>query len=57
MHSAKAVLKLAFFKGGNARIHGFRDRKGRYKGGARKRSQDRQPLFVRAVPVKQNQIG
>jgi len=23
MHSAKAVLKLAFFKGGNARIHGF----------------------------------
>jgi hypothetical protein len=33
MHSAKAVLKLAFFKGGNARIHGFRDRKVRYKVG------------------------
>ena len=50
MHSAKAVLKLAFFKGGNARIHGFRDRKVRYKVGARKRSQDRQPFLSAQFP-------
>jgi len=50
MHSAKAVLKLAFFKGGNARIHRFPGTDGPVQGRCPKRRQDRPPFLSAQFP-------
>jgi hypothetical protein len=58
MHSNKAVLTPASFKGGNAHIQGFAGTESPVQGAVLgSEGSEMQPLFLRAVPCSKIRIG